>query len=147
MLTTKDDEEVYLYKNSANKSFNYLYRDMNQKTQAYKGNNTLTDFDELKVPNIKFFAEKSFDELTNQRIMGTNYVIQQAIETVRFNMDNKGIQLKSEAAMTVLSIAALPIQEVPRHFYFNDTFVIFLQEKGKPNPYFALRVNDITKFQ
>ena len=35
----------------------------------------------------------------------------------------------------------------PRFFYFDDTFVIFLKEKDKKSPYFALRVNDITKFQ
>jgi len=42
----------------------------------------------------------------------------------------------------------LPPEEiVPRLFYFDDTFVIFLKEKEKKRPYFALRVNDITKFQ
>ena len=35
MLTTKDNDEVYLYKNGANKPFNYLYMDMNQKTSIY----------------------------------------------------------------------------------------------------------------
>lgn len=147
MLTTKDNDEVYLYKSSANKPFNYLYQDMNQKTELYQGNKSLTKVDELKVPNIKFFVEKSFDEVTDKRIMGTNYVIQQALETIRFNMDNTGVQLKSEAAMTVMLTSAGPMQEVPRHFYFNDTFVIFLQQKEKTTPYFALRVNDITKFQ
>jgi hypothetical protein len=34
-----------------------------------------------------------------------------------------------------------------RYFLVDDTFVIFLKEKGKSTPYFALRVNDITKFQ
>ena len=147
MLTTKDNDEVYLYKNGANKPFNYLYKDMLQKTKMYKGNNRMASVDEFKAPNIKFFAEKSFDEVTNKRIMGTHYVIQQALETVKFNMDNKGVQLKSEAAMTVMLTSAGPMQEIPRRFYFDDTFVLFLQEKGKSNPYFALRVCDITKFQ
>ena len=30
---------------------------------------------------------------------------------------------------------------------FDDTFVVFLKEKKAKSPYFALRVNDITKFQ
>jgi len=147
VLNTKDNDEVYLYKNGANKPFSYLYRDMNEKTALYKGNKSMTNVDELMIPNIKFFSEKSFDEVTDKRIMGTNYVIDQALETVKFNMDNKGVQLKSEAAMTVMLTSAGPMQEVPRHFYFDDTFVIFLKEKGKNNPYFALRVYDIRKFQ
>ena len=79
--------------------------------------------------------------------MGTNIVIGQAMETVKFNMDNKGVQLKSEAAMTFCTTALMTEEVKPRYFYFDDTFVIFLKEKGRENPYFALRVNDIRKFQ
>ena len=80
--------------------------------------------------------------------MGTNLVINQAVETIKFDMNNKGVKLKSEAAMTVMTTSLLPPEElVPRLFYFDDTFVIFLKEKEKCSPYFALRVNDITKFQ
>ena len=34
-----------------------------------------------------------------------------------------------------------------RKFEFNDTFVIFVKESNKENPYLALKINDITKFQ
>lgn len=146
-LATKDNDEVYLYKNSSNKPFNYIYSDMNKKEQAFNGNAMFKKNDELKVPNIKFFEEKSFNELTGKRIMGTNLVINQAMETIKFNMNNKGVELKSEAAMGIARTSLEPPEEAPRYFYFDDTFVIFLKEKGKNNPYFALRVNDITKFQ
>ena len=63
-------------------------------------------------------------------------------------MNNKGIKLKSEAGLTAEVTSLLPPEElVPRLFYFDDTFVIFIKEKNKNKPYFALRVNDITKFQ
>ncbi len=146
-LATKDNDEVYLYKNSSNKPFNYIYSDMNKKEQAFRGNSMFKKNDELKVPNIKFFEEKSFEELTGKRIMGTNLVINQAMETIKFNMNNKGVELKSEAAMSAMKMSLEPPEEAPRYFYYDDTFVIFLKEKGKRNPYFALRVNDITKFQ
>ncbi len=146
-LATKDNDEVYLYKNSANKPFNYIYSDMNKKEQGFKGNAMFKKNDELKVPNIKFFEEKSFDELTGKRVMGTNIVINQALETIKFNMNHKGVELKSEASMTFTKLSLDPPEEAPRYFYFDDTFVVFLKEKGKNNPYFALRVNDITKFQ
>jgi len=35
----------------------------------------------------------------------------------------------------------------PRYFYVDDTFAIFLREKGKDMPYFAGIITDITKFQ
>lgn len=147
-LKTKDNEDVYLYKNGANKSFNYLYADMLKKEKAFEGEKEFRDIDELKVPNIKFFVEKSFDELAGKRIMGTNLVIDKAMETVKFNMNNKGVELKSEAAMDIMRCSLPdPDKAVPRMFFYDDTFVIFLKEKKAKNPYFALRVNDITKFQ
>ena len=63
-------------------------------------------------------------------------------------MNNKGVKLKSEAGLTAVTTSLLPPEElVPRLFYFDNTFVMFLKEKDKTKPYFALRVNDITKFQ
>ena len=146
MLKTKGNDEVYLYKNSSNKAFRILYDEMLKKQAAYLGDVEFSNYDELKVPNIKFFEEKSYEELTGKRIMGTNLVIDQAMQTIKFDMNNKGVKLKSEAAMTVMTTALLP-QSDPRFFYFDDTFVIFLKEKDKNTPYFALRVNDIKKFQ
>lgn len=147
MLTTKDNDEVYLYKNSSNKAFNYIYEDMNKKQQSFAGEKTFQDKDELKVPDIKFFTEKSFEELQGRRVMGTNLVIDQALETVKFEMNNKGVKLKSEAAMSIMKMALMPEVQPPRLFYFDNTFVVFLKEKGKDVPYFALRVHDINKFQ
>ncbi len=145
-LLTKDNEEVLLYKNSSNKPFSFLYSDMLKKEKAFEGDKIFNNVDELKVPNIKLNEEKSFDELTGKRIMGTNLVINQAMETIKFNMDNKGVDLKSEAAMTVMKMSVLPDVQ-PRMFYFDDTFVLFLREAKKNKPYFALRVHDITLYQ
>ena len=60
--------------------------------------------------------------------MGTNIIIDQAIETIKFDMDNKGVKLKSEAAMTIMKMSLMPDME-QRLFYLNDTFVIFLKRK------------------
>ncbi len=146
VLETKTNDEVYLYKNSANKEFQYLYADMLKKQNAFKGSTVFGNDDELKVPNIKLSEEKSFDELSGKRVMGTNLVIDQAMETIKFDMDNKGVKLKSEAAMTFMKMSLMP-DNIQRLFYFDDTFVIFLKEKNKKQPYFALRVHDITLYQ
>lgn len=145
VLSTKTNDEVYLYKTPTTRTFNYIYADMLKKAESYKGDVEFQDIDRLKVPNLKFFEEKSFDELSGKRIKGTQIVIDQAMETVKFEMDNTGVKLKSEAAMTMMK-CSLPAV-TPRYFYFDDTFVVFLKEKEKKTPYFALRVHDISKFQ
>ena len=147
-LTTNGSDEVYLYKNPSNKAFNYIWQDMWKKKSYFNGIEKFKNNDELKVPDIKFSEEKIFDEITNKRIKGTNLVIDKAMETIKLNMNNKGVELKSEASMAI-STTSLPSPEemIPRLFYFDDTFVIFLKEVNKKKPYLALRVHDITKFQ
>lgn len=145
-LDTIGKDEVYLYKTPNTKTFNYIYSDMLKKQAAYEGDTAFNKVDELKVPNLKFFEEKSFDEVCGKRIKGTNLMIDQAMETIRFDMDNTGVKLKSEAAMTIMKMSLEP-QAEPRMFNLDNTFVLFLKEKGKNKPYFALRVHDIENFQ
>ena len=92
MLETADKDEVYLYKTPNTKQFNLIYSDMYKKELAYNGSTRMSKNDELKVPNLKFFEEKQFDELANKRIKGTRFQIDQAIETVKFEMNNKGVK-------------------------------------------------------
>lgn len=147
-LPTMSNDEVFIYKTSTTKPFNYIYADMLKKSENYTGKKEFQYIDELKVPNLKFFEEKEFNELTFMRIKGTQVMIDKAIESVKFEMNNKGVKLKSEAAITTALTSAEPNEtETPRLFYFDDTFVVFLKEKEKSKPYFALRVYDISKFE
>ena len=147
-ILTQGLDEVYLYRNASNKPFNYIYSDMLKKQKAFEGRVQFKKNDELKIPNIDIFEEKVYDELVGRRVMGTNLVINQAMQSINFNLDNKGGKVKSEAGLTAEVTSLLPPEELaPRLFYFDDTFVIFLKEVEKNKPYFALRVNDITKFQ
>lgn len=145
-LDTVGKDEVFLYKTPTTKTFNYIYSDMMKKQTAYEGETEFAKEDQLRVPNLKFFEEKSFDEVCGKRVKGTNLMIDQAMETIKFEMDNTGVKLKSEAAMTIMKMSLEPPKE-PRNFDFDDTFVLFLKEKGKNQPYFALRVYNISNFQ
>ena len=144
-IATKGNDVLYIYKNSSNKPFNYIYEEIGKKSKMYRCDRNFTVDDRLKIPNLKIFEEKEFTEISGHRIKGTNMIIDKAIETVAFDMNNKGGKLKSEAAMTIAKISLEHNEK--RCFYVNDTFVIFLKENNKKNPYFALRVNDISKFQ
>ena len=146
-LNAVGGDEVYLYKTKCANQFNYIYSDMQKKQNHYNGTAKLADIDELKIPDLKFFEETEFTELEGKRVKGTRLQIDKALETVKFDMNNEGVKLKSEAAMTMLKTALPDTKLKPRHYYFDDTFVLFLKEKNSSKPYFALRVYDITKFQ
>jgi hypothetical protein len=140
-IRTAGADEIYLYRTDEDENFEKLYNKM--LTTRYDGYKGFLPKDELKVPDLNLFVMQSFDELCNRPIKGTNgLMISNAIETVDFKMNNTGVKLKSEAAIATTKSAVLPQNLKPRLFYFNDTFVIFLQERGKEKPYFALRVAD-----
>lgn len=144
-ITTDGPDILYLYRTNDNKTFDKLYADMQNKQANYVGNREFTTKDELKVPDINLFKIKSFDEVCNRRIKGTKFEIDKAVETVDFKMNNEGVKLKSEALIMTKMTSLMPTEIAkPRKFFFDDTFVMFLQESDKENPYFALRVQNVS---
>ena len=125
------------------KSLDALYRDVSIKSNNYTGNKKFLKTDTLKVPYMEVDKVLSYDEICGHQIKGTDYLIEKAIQTIKFNLDNKGGKLVSEAAMQVDCTAFLPDDEVtPRHFDFTNEYVIFLKEADKEKPYFASKVID-----
>lgn len=49
--------------------------------------------------------------------------------------------------MDVVKFSSLDSKEESRSLNVNKTFTIFLKEDSKDKPYFAARVDDITKYQ
>ena len=135
-LVTKQGEEVLLYKTDKKDSFENLYTYITQQTKNAK----FESEDTLKIPDIKLDKTITYPELCNKRIKGTNKMITQAIQTIKFNMDNKGGTLKSEAALVVMKMSLNPV--VGKNYNFDDEFVMFLKEAKKNKPYFAARVSD-----
>lgn len=90
-----------------------------------------------------------FTEIQNKSFLfanGDSYHIEKAIQTIQFELDKTGGKIKSEAGMMAKYESAIMIDEI-REFAIDNTFVLFLKEEGKNTPYFAGKINDITKFQ
>ena len=145
-LHTQGDDVVYLYRTDDDKPFNQFYDDIIAKSESYSGSKYFNDVDRLKIPDIKLYNEKHFKELCDRQIDGTDLAIADAIETIDFKMNNEGVKLKSEAVIITKLTSIGPGHRVePRYFYFTDNFVLFLQEKDKSKPYFALKAADISE--
>lgn len=156
IVNTKTNDEVIFYKSPKGTTFNEIYENMNKEAKNYKGSKTFKDVDEFKAPSLKFDEKREYKELANKKFKTADPKydegeIQQAIQTIQFELNEKGGKVKSEATidlvMTTDSIGDKPKKDEPRYFYVDDTFTVFLREKGKDRPYFAGRVDDITKFQ
>lgn len=147
-ITSKNDE-VLLYRTNSNKKYNELYKTLEKKSSKFRGNKAFVRGDVLKVPYMSIKQEVSYDELCGKEILNTDRLyIDKALQTVDFNMNNKGVKLKSEAIMNIMKMSLAPqVNDKGRNFFFNDTFVLFMREKGKSAPYFALRVKSMADFE
>lgn len=139
-LKTKENEDVILYCNDSNNSFNNLYNEVVHKSQLYNGNNEFLENDELKVPYINLDTIINYRELCGRGIKGTlGLYLTNAVQNVKFSLNEIGGNLVSEAT---IKDECLGISENSRFFYYNKPFVVFLKESDKDNPYFALKVNN-----
>ena len=118
---------------------------MKNKEEKYQGKRRFDDIDTFKAPNLSFKTMKRYDELCNKIIKGTKgEYFSLAVETIQFDLDNKGGKIKSEAIIMADSAAAIDFEKpIPRHFDFDKTFALFLVDKGKTEPYFAIRIKDL----
>ena len=146
-LKSKQGDTVYIYRTDDEKTFDLLYKEMQEKSANYTGKKYFAGIDRLKVPMIEFKSEREFPELCNKPIKYTNLMIDKALETVQFKMDETGVKLKSEAGMMTRLTSAGPSREYPRYFYFTNKYTIFLQDDGKTKPYFAMTITDAKKLQ
>jgi len=143
-LTSKQGDNVYLYRTDDDKTLNEYYKDLNNKTSKnieYMGEN-----DKFKAPMLDFKTEREFPELSDKPIEKSKFIISEAIETIQFKMDEAGVKLKSEAAMIVEKACIIHEPVKPKLLYFNDKFIIFISENGK-KPYFAMKITDAKSLQ
>lgn len=162
-LRTKQEDEVILCKNPEGKTFGEIYNNILDKTEvkvynmpnnqdnyeAIKVYGELKEGELLKVPNIKLKEKNEIIEIEDKKFLFSNgevYSIEKALQTIEFELDRTGGKIKSEAGMMVKNESVAIMDEI-REFSIDDTFAIFLIEKGKDKPYFAGKINDITKFQ
>ncbi len=142
-IHTKGNDEVILYRTNDDKKFNEYYSDITDKTREFDGSQFFGNYDRLKVPDINLYQMTSFSDVEGKKIKGADFLIDQTIETVDFRMNNEGVKLKSEAAIVMKCTSMPGPRPQIRYFYFNDNFVLFLIEKGKKVPYYAMRVHDV----
>lgn len=147
-LSTKTNDEVIIVRGNTYNTFLDIYNDIIKRSENYDGSKSFGGRDSLKIPNITFNLKEEIEEVENKPFRFSNgepYTIDKALQTIQFELDEKGGKIKSEAAMGVKNMSAKPSD--PRNFIVDDTFIIFLIEEGKKLPYFAAKISDITAVQ
>ena len=139
-LKTKENDEIILYRTDELKSFDEYYQDIKEKEQKYTGSKEFSGDDELRVPYVRVNGQICYNELYGKIIKDTNGLyLYDVIQNVNFSLNEKGCNLSSKATMVT---EYMGIGEDTKYCFFQDTFIIFMQEKDTDNPYFALKVDN-----
>lgn len=102
------------------------------------------------MPYINLNVLKEYNELENKEFYdkdNNTLIIDKALQTIKFELNETGGKIKSEAGMDVVKFSSLDFKEESRNLNVNKTFAIFLKEDSKDKPYFAARIDDFTKYQ
>ena len=148
-LITKGNDEIIINKGGDGTTFKAIYDHIKEEEEKYQGGRMLMEGENLKIPNLQFKIKEEIKDVENKPFRfstGEEYVIDKAIQTIEFELNKKGGKIKSEAGMTNRAIS-IQMEEEKREFSVDNTFSIFLIERGKDTPYFAAKISDITKFQ
>lgn len=149
-IKTKDDDEVIFYKNPEGETFKEIYDSMMKKTNEYEESRDFSEKDFFMAPILSFNVKREYKELENKKFNtadGNIAMIEKAIQSIKFSLDETGGKVKSEAGVDSWKTTSMAGEEKTRYFNVNDTFALFLKEETKDVPYLALRVDDITKYQ
>lgn len=99
----------------------------------------------LKVPKFNFDITRTYKELENLPIAlpKTRDALQitSAMQNIRFQLDEKGVKLKSESHISI-GCAANPPPKINNYLIFDKPFLVLLQRTDAKVPYFALWVNN-----
>lgn len=148
-LITKQNDEVIIARGTKKNTYIDVYNEIMENAEKYKGSHSFSEQDTLQVPNISLNIIENIDDLTGRGFLysdGTEHEITQAMQSIQFELDEKGGAIKSEAGMMVDKLA-INDNEEKREFIVDDTFTIFLKENNKDLPYFAATISDITQVQ
>lgn len=148
-LITKQNDEVIIARGTKKNTYIDVYNEIMENAEKYTGSHSFSEQDTLQVPNISLNIIENIDDLTGRGFLysdGTEHEITQAMQSIQFELDEKGGAIKSEAGMMVDKLA-INDNEEKREFIVDDTFTIFLKENNKDLPYFAATISDITQVQ
>ena len=108
--------------------------------------------DVLMVPKMAFDLTRSYTELAGRRLLPNkadlprDLLLQDAAQTIRFEMDEKGVRLRSHAQLSFGCSATVSPRPV-RWMACDGPFLLMLQREDAPLPYFAAWIANVELLQ
>jgi hypothetical protein len=146
LITKTKGERIVLAKIRPQKTMDSTILAVQSRTKTAKPSEAIPG-DVLKVPKLNFDITRKYEEIEGLRLVAKNpkvakdLLLLSAVQNTRFQMDEKGVRLKSEAHLAFG--CAANITPLPQHvMIFDKPFLIMLQRADAKTPYFALWVDN-----
>lgn len=104
--------------------------------------------DILQVPKFNFDVRREFTEILGRRLRVSNLKVArdlrviEAVQDIRFQMNESGVTLRSEAAGH-FGCGVDPLPQPPTHvLIFDKPFLVLLKRRTANQPYFAMWVEN-----
>jgi hypothetical protein len=114
-----------------------------ESVQAQEG----TTNDVLVVPKLDFDVTREYSEIERKHLVSTNanvakdLVVRSALQNTKFEMNEKGVELRSEAEMSI-GCAQHVSPPITHRMIFDRPFLIMMERTKAAVPYFALWVDN-----
>jgi hypothetical protein len=111
---------------------------------------TLEEGEIIKIPKISFDLEQHFSELAGPYLniarrgeepTSTGYYISDAVQLIKFDLNEEGAKLRSEAAIMCKRCVSFAPKNL-RQFIFDGPFLVLLRQSKETGPYFAAWVEN-----
>ncbi|HEY0256685.1 MAG TPA: hypothetical protein VGC39_04510 [Candidatus Methylacidiphilales bacterium] len=150
LQTKASDDQLILAKIAPGATMRATIAGVLQRIASRNGHyDTATKRDFMAVPDLNFDLGKSFDELIGltlkpgPNIKVKNLVTSEVKQLIRFQLNEKGAVLKSEAAMTMVGSAVQMIPPPPPYqLIFDKPFLILMKQAKSDQPYFTMWIGN-----
>jgi len=145
-LKSKDFKRIILYRTDSQDDFKSVYSMLHENLLNNKDNIIVNS---VAIPNLKLNISNRFEELAGKSFVRNSdnmkFSIAQALQTLKFELNNAGAKVKSEAIIGLEKTGIYnPNAPKIRDFVFNNTFYLFIVEDNAP--IVALRVYNIENY-
>jgi|GEM_PF-5972672 len=153
LKTKNEDEELILYspKKHDYPDLKELYQTFTAKRTKHseKAKSSFASYqfksnDLFIAPVISFNYLKNFKQIIGDSLVlnSTPYVIDQANQSIAFILDEAGAKVRSKSSFSAKATSAAPDDSEPKHYKFDDSFLIILKQKSSKNPYLMVWVDN-----
>ena len=104
--------------------------------------------DILKIPKMNYNIRRKYNELMAKKLIVKNpeiaqdLIVMSAEQSIRFQMDEEGVKLKSESTTTFGCSKSAPEPQPQHIMIFDKPFLVLLKNSKADTPYFAMWVSN-----